>query len=240
MTNTFQQLWYLVIKNFKSMIRDKAQLVWLIGYPFLFIMLYRYVYGENVFKILAPSVLILAPTIIISQLASHFAEEKELGTLQRLVTTPVFRGTILLSGLFSQLIIGVIQTIIMIILVTLFGASIPTDASLFLVFFIPFLLTFSSLGFGLLLASFIKTAGSGAGLAWFIILPLQFLGGGFTDTPPLEFIPPGLAVEALRSVMNDAVITFETVWIKLIYIFIWGIVLISIGILLFQRKTAIF
>jgi ABC-2 type transport system permease protein len=239
MGNSSQQLWYLVIKNFKSMIREIPQLIWLIGYPFLFILLFKFVFGNEAFRILAPSILILAPTVIISQLASHFAEEKESGTLQRLITTPVSRDTILLSGLFSQLIIGVIQTLILIILVALFGGKVPTDASILLVFFIPFLLTFSSLGFGLLLASFVKTSGSAAGLSWFIILPLQFLGGGFSQDVPLKFIPPGLAVEALRSIMNDAIITFETVWIKIIYLFIWGIVLVLIGILLFRRKTAI-
>ena len=34
------QLWYLVIKNFKSMIREKSQLIWLLGYPMLFIGLF--------------------------------------------------------------------------------------------------------------------------------------------------------------------------------------------------------
>ena len=34
------RLWHLVVKNLKSMIRDKANLVWLLGYPILFIVLF--------------------------------------------------------------------------------------------------------------------------------------------------------------------------------------------------------
>jgi len=233
------QLWYLTIKNLKSMIRDRVQLVWLFGYPFLFMLLYKFALGEDVFVIMAPSLLIIGPTVIVSQLASHFAEEKEIGTLQRLVTTPVSRSTILLSGLFSQLIIGAIQILILLLCVFLLGAEIHSDANMFLLIFIPFLVTFTSLGFGLLLASFVKSSGSAGGLAWFVILPLQFLGGGFSDKPIVEFLPTGLAAVALRSVWIDGIINFETVGINLIYTFIWGIAVVLIGIILFQRKTAI-
>ena len=171
-----KQLWYLTIKNFKSMIRELSQLIWIFGYPLVFILLLRFAYGLEVYNIFAPGVIILAPIVLISQLAGHFADEKESGTLQRLITTPVSRQTILLSGLFSQLVVAAIQIVIMLLLTLLFGASFHPNANIFLLFFIPFLVAFTSLGFGLLLASFVKTAGSAGGLAWFIILPLQFLG----------------------------------------------------------------
>ena len=232
------RLWYLTIKNLKSMIRDKAQLLWLLGYPLIFVLLYRFTFEEGVFELMAPGILIAGPTILIMQLATHFAEEKEFGTLQRLVTTPVSRSTILLSGLLSQLIVGAIQIIIFMILELLLGVSLQNTAFISLLFFIPFLVTFSSLGFGLLLASVVKNASSAGGIAWFIILPLQFLGGVVTNPPFLPFLPTALAVDSLRSVM-DGIITFEAVGLNLIYIVIWGIGLSLLGILLFQRKTAI-
>lgn len=232
------RLWYLTIKNLKSMIRDKAQLLWLLGYPLIFVLLYRFTFEEGVFDLMAPGILIAGPTILIMQLATHFAEEKEFGTLQRLVTTPVSRSTILLSGLLSQLIVGAIQIIIFMILELLLGVSLQNIAFISLLFFIPFLVTFSSLGFGLLLASVVKNASSAGGIAWFIILPLQFLGGVVAYPPFLPFLPTALAVDSLRSVM-DGIITFEAVGLNLIYIVIWGIGLSLLGILLFQRKTAI-
>lgn len=234
-----QRLWYLTIKNFKSMIRDKAQLIWLLGYPFIFVLLYRFAFEEGVFDLMVPAILIAGPTILIMQLATHFAEEKEFGTLQRLITTPASRSSILLSGLLAQLIVGVIQIIIFLLLIILFGAEINPDANLFLLFFIPFLVTFSSLGFGLFLASFVKNSSSAGGIAWFIILPLQFLGGVVTHPPFIGFLPTALAVDSLRSVMTDGILTFEVVGLRLIYLIIWGVVVSLIGLLLFQRKTAI-
>ena len=242
-----KQIWYLTIKNFKSMVRDIFQLVWIFGYPLVFILLLRYGYGEgpvegtpySPFELLAPGIIILAPIVLISQLASHFATEKESGTLQRLITTPVSRSAILLSGMVSQLLVAIIQIITMLILCLLFGAHFDSNANIFLLFFIPFLVAFLSLGFGLLLASIVKTAGSAAGLAWFIILPLQFLGGILSVEPIIEFIPTSLASEAMSAVMLDGSIEFDLVGLNLIYIAIWSLILIIIGILLFQRKTAI-
>jgi len=233
-----KQLLYLTIKNFKSMIREVSQLVWIFGYPLVFILLFRFGYGLEVFNIFAPGVIILAPIVLISQLAGHFAEEKESGTLQRLITTPVSRSTVLLSGFFSQLIVAAIQIVVMLLLTLLFGASFNSNANIFLLFFIPFLVAFTSLGFGLLLASIVKTASSAGGLAWFIILPLQFLGGLLT-APILDFIPTTLAAEAMGAVMIYGSTAFDPVGLNLILIAIWGIGLILLGVLLFRRKTAI-
>jgi ABC-2 type transport system permease protein len=233
-----KQLWFLILKNFKSMIREVSQLVWIFGYPLVFILLFRFGYGLEVFNIFAPGVIILAPIVLISQLAGHFAEEKESGTLQRLITTPVSRSLILLSGLFSQLIVAAIQIVVMILLTLAFGVSINPNANIFLIFFIPFLVAFTSLGFGLILASVVKTASSAGGLAWFIILPLQFLGGLLT-APLLGYIPTTLAADAMRAVMNNGSIAFDVVGLNMILIVIWGLGLILLGILLFQRKTAI-
>jgi ABC-2 type transport system permease protein len=233
------QLWYLGIKNFKSMIREKSNLVWLIGYPMLFIGLFSVAYGTEVFKVMGPGLLITGPVVVISQLASHFAEEKELGTLQRLTTTPVSRFTILFSGLLSQLFIGAIQIVILLIMSSLFGVYFHPDVNIPLLFVIPFLVTFTSLGFGLILASFVKSSSSAGGLAWFIILPLQFLGGSFSDEPIVDFLPTSLAVEAMQSVMIYGNVSFDVVGLNLILILIWGIIGVIIGVVLFQRKTAI-
>jgi ABC-2 type transport system permease protein len=237
------QLWYLTVKNFKSMIREIRQLIWIFGYPLVFILLLRFGYGLEVYNAFAPGLIILGPIVLISQLAGHFAEEKELGTLQRLITTPVSRHTVLLSGLFSQLIVAAIQIIVMLFLTFLFGASFNPNANLFLLFFIPFVVAFTSLGFGLLLASFVNSASSAGGLAWFIILPLQFLGGLLTSPitlPFLDYLPTSLGRLAMGAVMLEGSLAFNLVGLRLILLATWGIGLIFIGILLFQRKTAIF
>jgi len=79
-----KQVWHLTGKNFKSMVRDLFQLIWIFGFPLVFILLLRFAYGEGlvegtpftVYELFAPGIIILAPIVLISQLASHFARKR--------------------------------------------------------------------------------------------------------------------------------------------------------------------
>ena len=193
------------------------------------------------FDMMAPGFIIAGVTVCISQLALHFAEEKETGTLKRLSTTPVSRGSVLISGLLSQLIVITVQTIILILLLMLFGAYFAPGVNILVLLLIPLLFSFTCLGLGLLLASFTKSQSSAGGLAWFIILPLQFLGGVFfmIDNPISDFIPTSYAVHAMRLVMVSGVSTWEAIGGDILVLLGFGIVSTALGILLFRRKTAI-
>ena len=238
-TQGSNSMMYLIIKNLKTMVRDKAQLLWLFGYPMIFMTLLPLAYGKEVFKVIGPGLIILGPLVIISQMASHFAEEKELGTLQRLTTTPVSRMSILLSALFSQLIVSAVQVVILLVMAAVFGAYFHPDSNIILLFLTPFLLSFASLGFGLVLASFVKNSSSAGGLAWFIILPLQFLGGTTMDVSLVDWLPTSFATETMNSIMLHGDASFEAIGGNLIGIAIWGILGVIAGVILFRRKTAI-
>lgn len=195
----------------------------------------------TVFDVMAPGFIIAGVTVCITQLSSHFAEEKETGTLKRLSTTPVSRRNILLSGLLSQLVIITIQVILLILLLMLFGAYFAPGVNFMALILIPLLFSFTCLGLGLLLASFTKTQSSAGGLAWFIILPLQFLGGVFfeMDNPISRYIPSSYAVHAMRLIMVSGVTTWDAIGTDVLLLLGFGLVSTLLGIILFQRKTAI-
>jgi len=195
----------------------------------------------TVFDIMAPGFIIAGVTICISQLASHFAEEKETGTLKRLSTTPVARRNILLSGMFSQLIVNAVQVALLMILLMLFGAYFAPGVNIMLLILIPLLFAFTCLGLGLMLATFTKSQSSAGGLAWFIILPLQFLGGTFfeMDNPISNYIPTTYAVHAMRLIMVSGVTSWEAIGTDVLVLLGFGLITTILGIILFQRKTAI-
>ena len=195
----------------------------------------------TVFDVMAPGFIIAGVTVCITQLSSHFAEEKETGTLKRLSTTPVSRRNILLSGLLSQLVIITIQVILLILLLMLFGAYFAPGVNFMALILIPLLFSFTCLGLGLLLASFTKTQSSAGGLAWFIILPLQFLGGVFfeMDNPISRYIPSSYAVHAMRLIMVSGVTTWDAIGTDVLLLLGFGLVSTLLGIILFRRKTAI-
>ena len=195
------------------------------------------------FDYFAPGFIIGSVLVCISQLSAHFAEEKEQKTMQRLSTTPTKRRDIVLSGMLSQSLVAAIQIALMLFLaVVVFGAYINPSANIFLLFIISMLFIFTALGFGLLLASFVKTQGTASGLAWLIILPLQFLGGVYfqIDNPLTEYIPTYYAVHAMRIMMLNGQTSWEALGTDILVLAGFGIILTIIGILLFQRKSAIY
>ncbi len=201
---------------------------------------------ENTIKIttfdyLAPGFVIAGVLVCISQMAILFAEEKETQTLKRLCTTPVPRRDILFSGMLSQLVVATIQTILLLFLLYLFGAYFVEGVNIFLLILIPVLFAFTCLGLGLCLASITKTQSSAGELSWFIILPLQFLGGLFFyfDSPITQFMPTSYAAHAMRLVMIAGATSWNAIGLDIVVILGVGIVSTIIGILLFQHKTAI-
>ncbi|MFX1338916.1 MAG: ABC transporter permease [Promethearchaeota archaeon] len=196
----------------------------------------------EVIDYMAPGFIIAGVLVCVNQLASHFAEENEKGTLKRLTTTPVSRRDIILSGMLSQLVVAAFQIIVMLIISTqVFGVYVHPDTNLLLLFLIPMLFSFTCLGIGLILASFMKSSSS-IGLVWLIILPLQFLGGVFTygvNIPLGEYIPTTYANHAMRLVMTSGLTSWEAIGMDIMFLIGTGIAFTIIGVLLFQRKTAV-
>ena len=94
----------------------------------------------------------------------------------------------------------------------------------------------------MILASIVKTENSAGGFAWLIILPLQFLGGIFTygvEIPGGEFIPTTYAVHAMRIVMLNGVSSWDALGGDIIFLVAFGVITTIIGVMLFQRKSAI-
>ena len=196
----------------------------------------------SAFDYLAPGFIIGSVLVCISQISAHFAEEKETRTLQRLSTTPVRRRNIILSAMVSQSLVAAIQISLMLFLaIVVFGAYINPNANLILLFVVPMLFIFTALGFGLLLASIVKSQGTASGLAWLIILPLQFLGGVYfpIDNPIQNYIPTYYAAHAMRIMMLNGQTSWEALSTDILILAGFGIILTIIGILLFQRKSAI-
>ena len=193
------------------------------------------------FDFIAPGFLISGVLVCISQLALHFSEEKNKGTLKRLSTTPVSRSNILFSGMLSQLLVAFCQTIILLVCLLIFGAFFNPNANILLLIFIPMLFAFTALGFGTLLASLVKSEETAGLLAWFIILPLQFLGGLFFyfESPIMKFVPTSYAAHAMRLVMVEGINTWNAIGEDILVLIGFGAISTLLGIILFRRKTAI-
>ncbi len=194
------------------------------------------------FDYLAPGFLIVGTLISISSLAGYLAEEKELGTLYRLDSTPLTRKQVLISHTLAQLLITAGQTTVIFLILNLFGTKWHPNANFGLLLITPIIFTFTCLGLGMIVAAVAKSAGAAGGFSWFIILPMQFLGGLFfamgnpNALDVTDFIPAAYAASAMRKVGLYG-LGFADIWGDWLVCICTGIAAMVIGLILFSRKT---
>ncbi len=114
--------------------------------------------------------------------------ERERGTLEQLLVTPVSKSGLILGKLLPYCAIGFIQTfLVLIVMVTLFG--VPIRGSIVLLIFLSGLFLVSALGMGIVVSTFARNQGEAMQMSVMFLLP-AFLLSGFVF--PRESMPYGI------------------------------------------------
>jgi ABC-type multidrug transport system permease subunit len=193
------------------------------------------------FDMLAPGFVIVGVLVAIMMVSMRFAKEKEQGLLQRLDSTPVPRWIHLVSGGFAQVIYSSIQIIIILVILQMFNVQTAPDASWALAFLTALVVVIPCIGIGLIVAAIVKSEDAAGSVAWLAIIPLQFLSNAFFELDPtgiVRFNPIYYGIRAIKRVMLFGVGLGE-IWQELLLNFGAGIVLVLIGIVIFEKKTKI-
>lgn len=119
---------------------------------------------------------------IILQLVTLFltafaiVREREQGTLEQIFVTPVGRGGLLLGKLVPYALIGFVETLVVLSVMTwVFG--VPVRGSLTLLLCLSVLFLFCALGLGLLISTLARTQAQAMQLAFLVMLPSILLSG---------------------------------------------------------------
>jgi ABC-2 type transport system permease protein len=120
----------------------------------------------------------------ISGAASTILDEKIGGTWQRLLTSPTTKIQVMTGYLFSYFLMGAIQLIVLMIVMYLIYGSMWGN----LFYFVPFaaLVIITIVGFGLMMASIVKTRQQASALSAVLIVSTCMLGGVYW---PIEIVP---------------------------------------------------
>jgi ABC-2 type transport system permease protein len=102
--------------------------------------------------------------------------ERERGTLEQLVVTPISRTSIMLGKLAPFLLIGYVQITVVLLLGRLVF-DVPIRGSLLTLFLLSFPFMVASLGVGLLLSTMVKTQAQAVQLGFFYLMPNILLSG---------------------------------------------------------------
>jgi ABC-2 type transport system permease protein len=175
--------------------------------------------------------------------ASALVREKERGTIEQLLVSPLTPLQVMLSKVLSMVLVTLVGTA-----VSLFGImrplySVPVEGSLGLFFALTALYAFTNAGLGLAAATFARSSGQTGMLVLLIVMPILMLSGIRT---PMESMPEWLrAVLNLSPLHHYIEITYgillrgaglETLWPSILALAVLGSMLFGLGLWRFRRQ----
>lgn len=174
--------------------------------------------------------------------ATSIIEEKENGTLNRLLSSPLKVSHILFGKMVSAFFIALVQLSIMFIFaVILFSFDIAINFPVFIL--LIFVTIIAVIGFGFFLASICNSRQQAENLSTIIIIVMSTIGGSMV---PLFIMPEIMEKIAIFSinywVMQSffdiywRLLTFNEILPKIIILFVTGVTLITISIYIFKRN----
>jgi ABC-2 type transport system permease protein len=245
-----QRILSIVKMELTRQVKDPLVLVFTTLLVPVFIVLFGLALGNNygwgpeytIFEIMLPGWLAYAGLLTIYDVAAGVAAERESGLEKRLYSTPLTSA----EYIFSQMVAYSVKPIIQLLLGL--GAAVavgfrPVNGVLgyLLVFVVMVIFTFSSVGFGMITATFAKTASAAGGLAFVFIVPQQIFGTyippAFLGAGSLEWvIPSWYPTRLMGLIFAGTPLTYWEIWVRFGVLLAFSIVIYVIGILLYERK----
>ena len=193
---------------------------------------------------MVPGVVALVLMIITMTLTSlAVVKEKEAGTLEQLLVTPIKPYQLILGKLIPFVLIGFFD-VTLVLLVARFWFQVPLRGSVFLLYGLSGLFILTTLGLGLFVSTISKTQQQAMMTAqFFIFLPFTFLSG-FTfpieNMPKLVqyvtyIIPLRYFIVIIRGIFLKGV-AFADLWQEAAALLAFGIIILSLSVLRFRKR----
>jgi ABC-2 type transport system permease protein len=197
---------------------------------------------SKIFMVPAIMALLLSViTLVLTSLA--IVKERELGTLEQLIVTPIKPYQLLAGKLIPFVILGFISVIIVVTAMKVMF-DIDVKGSVTFLFFSSFLYILSTLGLGLLISTFSKTQQQAMMLAMFLaMLPLVFLSGFSFPVENMPEIFQKISVivplKYFLIIIRGVVLKgsgFSEHWQDALAMLIIGVIILGISILRFKKR----
>lgn len=195
---------------------------------------------RSVFEHMVPGLFAYSGILTIFTVASSVTGDRDNGLQRRMNTTPITSGEVIGGQMLSYTIIPLIQTAIILITALLIGFR-PniTVAGIALVFIFSIILSFCSVGLGLITATIAKDARAAGSLAFIFIMPQQMFGSFIYMGEATKVIgyamPSQYVTDALYRIFYGTTLTDVNIWIDLVVIVIISIITYVIGLKLYDK-----
>jgi len=188
------------------------------------------------------SIVLGLPAMLVALTISH---EREHGTLEQLLATPIGRTEILLGKMFPYLLVG-LANVIFIPVIAILWFRVPFNGNFLIFFGLSSIFLFAILSMGIIVGVFMKTQSAALALSFLLIFfPGFFLTGIFF---PIVSMPEIMRLESLGMPgTHYAIITrgvflsgvgFDVLWPYAIMLVFLGVVFTAIAGLFFKKRLA--
>ena len=175
--------------------------------------------------------------------AAGIVREKERGTLDQLLVSPMRPGELIAAKTIPTLIVALLALGPSMLIAQAFGLPFrgsPVTLTLFALVF-----EVSAIGTGVLVASLVRTLQQALFVAFFVLFPVTFLSGTMT---PIESMPPALQTASLFSPLRHYVtallgiflkgVGLDVLWPELLWTVAIGAALFALAAAVFRRRLA--
>jgi ABC-2 type transport system permease protein len=197
--------------------------------------------GMSHFEYLLPGTMGYAVIYMGMMVALALVDYRKAGLLDRVGVTPVSPSTYVVSQIIANVIIGVTQGLIVLLVARLLG-YVPLGGVVGVLLAAVFLgfLAATAVGFGLMVASVAKDSGAASGLSMIFLLPMMIFGSllaVFDETTRTiaRFTPNFYVSDSLSKIFHEGKVNDPAVWQNLLILVIITLVVVMVGILLFRR-----
>jgi len=194
---------------------------------------------------MVPAVLALILVVITTVVTSMaIVKEKEAGTIEQLIVTPIRPSQLILGKLIPFAVIGLVE-VLLVLGVALFWFQVPLRGSLGLLLALAVLFMLNAQGIGLFISTISHTQQQAMMTAiFFVILPMALLSGFVF---PIENMPEGIQyvtyllplryfLVILRGIFLKGV-GWDVLWPQVAALALFGAAILSLAAMRFQKRV---
>lgn len=193
---------------------------------------------------MVPGVLVLILLITTTMLtAMAIVKEKEIGTLEQLLVTPLRPVEMIIGKLIPFTLIGLIVVTVA-LLVMVFGFSLAIRGSVLLLYVLTGCFLLTSLGLGLFVSTVSRTQQQAMMIGMFIVmLPMMYLSGfafPVENMPePLQWVAALIPMKYYLTIIRSIILKgtgLAELWFEAAMLLGMGVVILSASVLRFREK----
>ena len=192
-----------------------------------------------------PGIVVVLVSIISMMLSGiNLVREKELGTLEQLMVTPLKRYQLLLGKIVPFLILTFIEMAVVMTAAQLIF-SVKVQGSYLLLALLAFLFLFTTLGLGIFVSTITSTQQQAMFVAWFFMVFMLMMGGFFIpiiNMPPIlqkitYLNPMRYFLSILRDIFQKGS-ALRYLMIDIIPMTLYGFLIFTISVIKFHKRVA--